>query len=66
MKITIQLKTNDTITNYGEMWKDFRSEERKKLTDLQKANMVVSELNKLLPSAVKRQKVSYWFVKVIE
>lgn len=62
MKVNVYLKRNGEIVCYGELGKDFRSEERKHLTLKEKTEIVVRELNELLPSVCVRQQTTYYYL----
>ena len=65
MKVTIYLHKNNEDINYGEMWKIINAKERKGLTPLERAKIVVKELNELLPTICITQKTMYYFVREV-
>lgn len=65
MKVNVYLKRNGEIVCYGELGKTIKSKERKHLTLKEKTEIVVRELNKLLPNACLEQGTMYYFVKEV-
>ena len=63
MRVNVYLKRNGEIVCYGELGKTVKSKERKHLTLEQKTEIVVRELNELLPSVCVKQQTMYYFVR---
>ena len=63
MKVNVYLKKQNELICYGQLGKIIKSKERKNLTLREKTEIIVRELNELLPTACLNQKVMYYFIK---
>ena len=62
-KINVYLKKHNCVVCYGQLGKIIKSKERKQLTLREKTEIIVKELNDLLPTACVEQKTMYYFIR---
>lgn len=63
MKVNVYLKKCGEVICYGELGKIIRSKERKHLSLKEKTQIVVKELNDLLPASCVKQQTMFYFIK---
>lgn len=63
MSVNVYLKKHGEVICYGELGKLIRSEERKHLSLKEKTEVIVKELNDLLPTACVKQQTTFYYLK---
>lgn len=63
MKVNVYLKKCGEVICYGQLGKLFRSDDRKHLSLKEKTQVVVKELNNLLPASCVKQQTMFYFIK---
>ena len=63
MSVNVYLKKCGEVICYGELGKLIKSKDRKHLSLKEKTEIIVKELNDLLPTACVKQQTTFYYLK---